>query len=241
MACANGVGSIVDLQGTHDAHGGDESELERADQAQHVVPMRCDAIEVDALPGQRIEITVVGVRIDAPKAAAADVGQAGTEAIAQQSEQPENDIAVGAGVGHDLGGLQLGLLLQHDRQQDQAVAQGAGHRDRVEAGALIGEQVVPGDAATAVEILRVRSGVEASHGDHEAHAVGGCHIAAAPGSRQRDAILCGDQHRIGRDERVVAQVDLVDPHEPIAAQRWRLGANEWFGTGIACLGEQHRA
>ena len=68
--------TIIDLQGSHDAHGGDESELERADQAQHIVPVWRDPVEVDALPGQRVEITVVGVRVDAPKAAPADVGQA---------------------------------------------------------------------------------------------------------------------------------------------------------------------
>jgi hypothetical protein len=82
----------------------------------------------------------VGIGVDAPEARAADVGQAGAETVARQLEQSENDIAAGAGVGHDLRGLQLGLLLKHDGHQHEAVTPGAGHRDGVEARARIGQR-----------------------------------------------------------------------------------------------------
>lgn len=77
---------VVDLQGAHDAHGRHAPQLERADQAQHIVPMRCDAIQAHALAGQCVEFSVIGLGINAPKARAADVGQAWTEAVAQQPE-----------------------------------------------------------------------------------------------------------------------------------------------------------
>ena len=44
--------------------------------------------------------------------------------IAQEMKDAEDRVGVGAGVGHDLGRLQLGLPLQHDQEQGQAVAQG---------------------------------------------------------------------------------------------------------------------
>ena len=85
--------------------------------------MRRTAIEVDALPSQSVEGAVVRLGVDSPEAAAADVGQARAEAIAEQPEQAEHNVAIRAGVGHDPRGLQLGLLLQHNGQQHQAVAQ----------------------------------------------------------------------------------------------------------------------
>ena len=77
--------------------------------------MRRDAIKIDALPCQCVELAVVGLWIDTPEARTADVREAWTEALAQQPEQPEHDIAVSSGIGHYVCGMQLGLLLQHDR------------------------------------------------------------------------------------------------------------------------------
>ena len=64
------------------------------------------------------------------------------------------------------------------------------------------------------------------------------HIAAAPRSRQRNAILRRDQPGVGRDERVVAQVVLVDPKEAVATQGRSLRADERPRARIAGLGEQ---
>lgn len=105
-----------------------------------------DQVELDRLAGQPVELAVVRVRARAPEAGTADIGQPRTEVVAKQAEQPEHHIAVGSGVGHDLRRLQLGLLFQHHGQQYQAVAQSARHGDGLEAGELVGDQVVPGDA-----------------------------------------------------------------------------------------------
>lgn len=55
---------------------------------------------------------------------------------------------MGTGISLDLRGVQLGLLLKHKGQQYQDVAQRARRRDRVESGATIEQQVVPGDTAS---------------------------------------------------------------------------------------------
>ncbi len=77
--------------------------------------MRGDTVEIHTLPGQRIEVAIVGVGIDAPETGTANIGQARAESIVGEAEQTEHQIAVRAGVGHDLGRLQLRLLLQHNR------------------------------------------------------------------------------------------------------------------------------
>lgn len=76
--------------------------------------------------------------IDPPKARPADVGKARAEAVAKEAKKSEDDVAVGTGVGHDPRRRELGLLLQHDREQDQAVAQRAGCDDAIETRKLVG-------------------------------------------------------------------------------------------------------
>ena len=93
------------------------------------------------MPGDVVEFAVIGFGIDAPESCSADVSEARAESVAKQSEQTEHNIAISTGVGHDLSRLQFGLLFEHDRQQDQAVAQRAWSRNRIEAGKLVGEQV----------------------------------------------------------------------------------------------------
>ena len=70
-----------------------------------------------ALARDLVQLAVVRIRVDAPEARAADVGNAWAEPVAEQAEQAEHDVGVGTSVGHDLGRLQLGLLFQHNRQQ----------------------------------------------------------------------------------------------------------------------------
>jgi len=86
----------------------------------------------------------------------------------------------------------------HDRQQHQAVAQRAGHGDGVEAGELVGNQVVPGDAPAGAEILRVGAGMHGAHRYDEAHAIGGSDLTAAPDLGQLQLALCADQNGVGR-------------------------------------------
>jgi len=69
-------GSLIDLQGAHDTHRRYQTELERVDQAQYVVPIWCDALEVHALSRQSVEGAIVGVGVNPPEACTADIGQA---------------------------------------------------------------------------------------------------------------------------------------------------------------------
>ena len=93
-----------------------------------------------------VKRAVVGPGIDPPEAGTTDVGEPRTEAVAEQAEETEHHIRVGPGVGHDLRGLQLCLLFERDREQHQAVAQRPRDRNAVQAGELIGHEVVVGDA-----------------------------------------------------------------------------------------------
>ncbi|KAG0184465.1 hypothetical protein DFQ28_011092 [Apophysomyces sp. BC1034] len=63
------------------------AELERADQAQHIIPMRRDAIKVHALPRERVEVAIIRLGIDAPETRATDISQARAEAIVGEAEQ----------------------------------------------------------------------------------------------------------------------------------------------------------
>ena len=60
-----------------------------------------------------------------------------------------------------------GLLFQQALQDEQGVADRARHDDGVEAGELVAGEVVVGDAAAGVEVLRVRAGVEGADRDDE--------------------------------------------------------------------------
>ncbi len=64
------------------------------------------------MAGERVQPAVVGAAVDAPEPGAADIGQPGAELVAQEPEQTEDAVGIGAGVGHDLGRLELGLLLE---------------------------------------------------------------------------------------------------------------------------------
>ena len=99
-------------------------------------------------------------------------GEPRTEAVAEQAEETEHHIRVGPGVGHDLRGLQLCLLFERDREQHQAVAQRPRDRNAVQAGELIGHEVVVGDAPADTEVLGVGPRVHGAHRHHEAQAVG---------------------------------------------------------------------
>ena len=107
---------ITDLERAHDACGRHAAELERTGQAQHVVPMRCDFFQAKVVRRNGVEQAVVSLRVDSPEARAADIGQSRAEAIAEQAEQAEYHVAVGAGVGHDLRRPKIRLLFEHHGQ-----------------------------------------------------------------------------------------------------------------------------
>ena len=156
-------------------------------------------------------------------------------------EDAEDRVGVGPGVRHDFGRLQFGLLLQHDGEQHQAVAQGAGHGDAVQAGELVGDQVVERDPALLAEVARVRPGMDRANRHHEAQPVGGRHVAAAPGLGERDAVLGGDQRGVGAGQRFGPDVVLPHPAQSRPAQCGRVEPDQRLEPRIARLGQQHGA
>src|ERR1700728_4469367 len=158
------------------------------------------------MPGDVVELAVIGFGVDAPEARSANVSETRAESVAKQSKQPEYNIAIGARVRHDLRGLQSGLLFEYDRQQDQAVAQCAWSRDRVETGKLVGEQVVPGHTLELPEVLGIGSAMNGADRHHEAHAIGGSDISATPLMCQRNFVLRRNEPGIGGGQCVVADI-----------------------------------
>ncbi len=77
--------------------------------------MLCNQVELDRLASKSVELAVIRFWARAPEPGTANIGQARAEVIAEQAEQPEHNIAVGTGIGHDLCWLQFGLLFQHNR------------------------------------------------------------------------------------------------------------------------------
>ncbi len=70
---------IVGLQGANQSAGLHEAELERAGQAQQVVPILSDQWHRDPLARQAVQGPVIGVGVQAPEAGAANVGEPGAE------------------------------------------------------------------------------------------------------------------------------------------------------------------
>ena len=157
---------------------------------------------------------IVGLAIHAPEPRSADVGQTRAELVAQEMKDAEDRIAVGAGVGHDLGRLQLGLLFQHHGEQGQAVAQGAGYGDAVQPGELVRDQVVERHPTLLAVVARVRPRMDRADGHHEAQPVRGRYVTAAPGAGERDAVLGRHQDGVRPGERLGPDVVLPHPAQP---------------------------
>ena len=66
---------ITNLECSHDAGGGYAAELERTRQAEHVVPTRRDFFQAKVVSRNRVEETVVSLRVNSPKAGATHVRQ----------------------------------------------------------------------------------------------------------------------------------------------------------------------
>ncbi len=187
------------------------AQRQRAGDAQQVVPVLDDALRPDAVGGQVVEPAVVGVTIDAPEARATDVADARAELVAQQPEQAEDHVSIGAGVGHDLARVQRGLLIEQDAEQHKRVAQRAGHDHAVEPAVLVGGEVVEGDATLGAEVFGVGRGVNRPEGHDKAHAVGRGDLAAAPVLAQLQSAVGLDQAGVGAEQGVAAQGVLLHP------------------------------
>src|SRR5450755_3438695 len=183
-------GPVADLHHAHDIGSRNAPELEGSREAQKIVPVRRNEREIDFVSGHIVEFTVVGMRVDPPQARAADVGQPWAKAISQEAKEAEDNIAVSAGIGHDLGWLEIRFLLEYGGEQDDAVAQGSRNRNGVQSGELIGDEVVPSDAPAMSKIFGIGSGVNRLYRHDETHPVGGSNFTTDPGARQRNPALC---------------------------------------------------
>ena len=202
---------------------------------------RLDELDVDPVAGQAVERAVVGGPVDAPEAGIADVGEPGAELVAQEPEQPEHRVSVGCSIGHDFRGFEVGFLVEQQSQDEQAVAQCAGHHDGVQAGELVGDEVVVGDAAAGAEVLGIGSGVDGVAGCDEADAVGRGHLAASPDVGDRQGVLRRDDPGVGGSDSFGPNEVLADPGQPVAAECRLVGADHWLEADVAGLGDQRTA
>lgn len=190
-------GTGTGLQRTQDGGGGDFPEFQGTGEAQEVIPVRNNPVQIDPVAGGVVEHSIIGCGIHAPKAGAADVRQTRTEPVTQKPEQSEHHIRICSGVGHNPRGLEFRLLLQHGGQQDQTVTQSSRHRDGVQAGELIRHQIVVSHSPPLAEIFGIGSGMHGSDGHGETHSVSGGNLPATPDFGQLQTVLGGHQPGVG--------------------------------------------
>jgi hypothetical protein len=102
---------IAALEHPHYLRGGNRPEVQRPGNAQEVFPVVADQVQVEPMARDGIQRAIVSGRIDPPKSSCSHVGQARAKAIPQQRKQPEDDVAVGCLVGHDLRWVEARILL----------------------------------------------------------------------------------------------------------------------------------
>ena len=102
-------------------------------------------------------------------------------------------------------------------QDEQAVAQSAGHDDRVQAGELVGDEVVVRDATAGAEIFWVGSSMYGARRRGEAHAIRRSDTPRAPELHERQRGVCGDDPRTGGGEGFWTDEVLTDPGQALPA------------------------
>ena len=103
--------------------------------------------------------------------ALSELSQARTELESQQPEESKDDVGISCRVGHELPGLQFGLVLEQTVQDIRRVMERARDHDAVEAGELIAGEILVGHPALHMEIFAVVTGMEAAHGNHEPESI----------------------------------------------------------------------
>jgi len=204
---------VLHLKHSHDGASVDAPEFQRSRQSQQVLPVAPDQLGIYAVPREAVQRAVVGSAVDAPEAGITDVGKSRAELVAQKPEQPEHRVGISCGVGHDLGRFEIGFLVEQQPQDEQAVAQGAGHDDSIQSGELVGHKVVIGDTAASAEVLRVGTGVDSRGGRHETDAVSRCHFTASPVAGDRQGILRRHDPGVGGGDGIGPDEVLADPRQ----------------------------
>lgn len=165
-----------------------------------VVPARSDGLRLHLMARDLVQRSVVGFRVEALESRPPDIRKARTELVAEEPEQAEDDVARAGGVRHDLGGPEAGLLLKEAVEDENRIAQRSGNDDSVEAGKLVGREVVVRDAALLTEVPRIGSGVHRPNRGDETKPVGGGHLTPSPGPRERNPRLGVHKAGIGARE-----------------------------------------
>ena len=217
------------------------AELERSSKTDEVGPIVSNQVEIDGALRNLLERAVIGGAVDAPELCAANIRQSRAELIAEQPEKAENGVGISGGVGHDFLGIEFGLLFEQQGEDDETVAQGSRHDGSVEAGELIGEHVVPGEAARPAIIFWVGSGMDGACRSDETHAVGRGDFAGTPMLDKRQFAVGCDNEGAGGVERFRADEVLADPGKPVAAQGWNILTDHRFKPDIAGLANQSGA
>lgn len=202
--------------------------------------MALDAAEVDLAARGRVQRPVVGAHEDAPQLGVGEVGELRAVVEAQQRDQREDDVAVGAGVGDDHVGALAGVLAVDQVDHVQRVARGARQHTTREPDRLVVEHVQPGRAAAAPEVLGVRARVDAADRDDEAHPVDARDEAAAPPAGQLDRVLRRDQDAVRRGVVRGAQVVLVDVADAPPRQRRHACGDHWDVADVQRVRGQRR-
>src|SRR3546814_6170972 len=91
-------------------------------------------------------------------------------------------------VGHNLQRIELGFLLQQESQDDQTVAQGAGDDRSGQPAELIGNHVVPSDAALLAIVFGIGAGMYGARRSDKPHSVRAGHLSGAPVANDIQAI-----------------------------------------------------
>ena len=240
-ARASVVGRSPGLQDAHDAGGLEMSQFEGSGEPHQIVPVVDDEFDVDGAFGDLPEGSVVGGLVHSPETCPADIFQTRAEVVTQQPEEAEHGIRIGGAVGHDVCGIAFGVLVEQEREDDQAVAQGAGDDHGPETGILVGQHVVPGDATSVAEIFGVGPGMDGAFRGQEAQPVGRDRLPVSPMGGDGQFSVGGDDPGAGGGECVRADEILGEPGQAVAPQRRMIFAHEGFGADIAGLGDEDGA
>jgi hypothetical protein len=147
-----------------------------------------DQLDVDPVRREIVEHAVIRFAIDTPEPCPGNISDARRELEPEQMEYPEYRVGIAGRIGHDLGRPQFGFLVEHDRQQMKTVARCAGDRHGIQPGKAVGNQIIPGDAAFAPKVPRVRTGVDGAN--RHSRSPSGDATSPPPQARVRGILLC---------------------------------------------------
>ena len=147
--------------------------------------------------------------IEAPAPGRTDIGKPGL-LVPQEPEYTKDDVTRAGGVCHDFEGPPARLLFQQTIEDEHRIPQRPWNDDAMEARALIGGEIVIGDASAGIRVFTIRARVERAHGHDKPQAICRRHSPPTPGVRSWTRCLGIDKTGIGPDERLCPDIVLLD-------------------------------